>query len=714
MTQGVIPHSLLSEFDLSLFAAGSHYRLYEKMGSTLTELDGVKGCYFAVWAPNAGQVAVMGNFNNWNKESHALNKRWDSSGIWEGFIPGIGEGEVYKYAVRLPNSESYLEKGDPYARSWECPPKTASVVCSKEAFAWNDDKWMESRAGKNSLDAPISVYEVHLGSWKRKEEDGRRSLSYRELADDLVPYVKQMGFTHVELMPVMEHPFFGSWGYQVTGYFAPSSRYGSPADFAYLVDAFHRAGIGVFIDWVPSHFPSDMHGLFRFDGTALYEHEDYRLGYHPDWKSFIFNYGRHEVKSFLISNALYWLDVFHVDGIRVDAVASMLYRDYSRNDGEWIPNQFGGRENLEAVAFLKEFNEAVYSNFPDVQTIAEESTSWPMVSRPTSLGGLGFGMKWMMGWMNDVLEYFKENPLYRRFHHNKITFSLVYAFTENFMLPLSHDEVVHGKGSLLSRMPGDEWQRFANMRTLISWMYTHPGAKLLFMGSEIAQFSEWKHDESLLWQLLRYDLHKGMSEMVSELNDLYKNYEALYEQQFVDEGFEWIDFGDTQNSVICFYRKGKNKGKKVGKKLLVIGNFTPIAHERYRIGVDQAGSYREVFNSDAFRFGGSGVLNDQIIKSEKEPSHGQELSIEIKLPPMAFAVFEPIEKPGKSTEKKASASTKPAKSRKTTAAKGKSPAKPKATRKAKSTVAKKTGAAAAKAKAKPAKTGAKRSTKGSK
>jgi 1,4-alpha-glucan branching enzyme len=637
---GVIAHSLLTDFDTSLFGAGKHFKLYEKMGSTPMEVDGVAGTYFAVWAPNAEKVSVIGNFNKWNKTAHVLNARWDHSGIWEGFLPGVKEGDVYKYAVKIRGAEAYMEKGDPYAREWECPPKTASVV-RKLNMEWSDGTWMKNRKKNNSLDAPISVYEVHLGSWKRKPEDNNRSLTYREMADELVPYVKKMGFTHVEFMPVMEHPFFGSWGYQITGYFAASSRFGSPEDFGYLVNAFHKAGIGVFVDWVPSHFPGDMHGLFRFDGTSLYEHEDHRLGFHPDWKSYIFNYGRHEVRSFLISNALYWLDVFHIDGIRVDAVASMLYLDYSRKEGEWIPNRFGGRENLEAVSLLKEMNEAVYSSFPDVQTIAEESTSWPMVSRPVADGGLGFGIKWMMGWMNDILEYTKENPIYRRFHQNKLTFSLVYAFTENFMLPLSHDEVVHGKGSLLSRMPGDEWQRFANIRALYAWMYTHPGAKLLFMGDEFAQFSEWKHDESLLWNLLGFQYHEGVSNMVTELNALYKTQTPLYEQQFSSEGFEWIDYGDTKNSVISFYRKGKATGKKPGKRLLVVGNFTPATHENYRIGVDERGTYKEVFNSDSARFGGSGLTNDKVLNIDKIPSHGRANSIEMKLPPLGFVILEP-------------------------------------------------------------------------
>ncbi|MEM9050866.1 MAG: 1,4-alpha-glucan branching protein GlgB [Bacteroidota bacterium] len=634
-TANVIAHSVLTDFDISLFSSGKHFKLYEKLGSTPMEVDGVSGTYFAVWAPNAEALSVVGNFNGWNTETHHLNSRWDSSGIWEGFIPGVHENELYKYAIKTRGG-GVIEKGDPFAEMWEVPPSTASIVKSVQP-KWSDGTWMKNRKKKNSLNAPISVYEVHLGSWKRKFEEQNRSLSYRELADDLVPYVKEMGFTHVEFMPVMEHPFFGSWGYQITGYFAPSSRFGTPEDFAYLVNQFHKAGIGVFLDWVPSHFPNDAHGLYRFDGTALYEHEDPRLGYHPDWKSYIFNYGRHEVRSFLISNALYWLDKFHVDGLRVDAVASMLYLDYSRNEGEWIPNQFGGRENLESISLLKEMNSAVYENFPDVQTIAEESTSWPGVSRPVSMDGLGFGMKWMMGWMNDMLEYIKKNPLYRSYHQNQVTFSLVYAFTENFMLPLSHDEVVHGKGSLLSRMPGDEWQRFANLRALYAWMFTHPGAKLLFMGSEFGQFSEWKHDETLLWNLLKFDFHNGVSEMVKELNKLYKTEKAMHELNFDGDGFEWIDYSDNQNCVLSFYRKSKN-GKQ---KLLVVGNFTPNAHEEYKIGVDESGSFKEIFNSDSAEFGGSGFLNKRTLKTKKESLHGRENSIKLRIPPMGFTVLKP-------------------------------------------------------------------------
>ncbi len=679
--------SLFTDFDINLFKAGKHFKLYEKLGSHLAEVDGVKGTYFALWAPNAMSVSVIGNFNKWNSQGYALASRWDGSGIWEGFFPNIHEGAIYKYAIRSSVGGQYLEKGDPFARQWEIPPSTASVVKAPKP-QWTDGKWMKERGRHNALDQPCSVYEVHLGSWRRKADDGNRSLTYRELADELVPYVKELGFTHVEFMPVMEHPFFGSWGYQITGYFAPTSRFGSPEDFAFLVDAFHNAGIGVLLDWVPSHFPVDAHGLFRFDGTALYEHEDYRLGYHPDWNSFIFNYGRNEVRAFLISNAIYWFEQFHIDGMRVDAVASMLYLDYSRKHGQWVPNRYGGRENLDAITLLRELNDAIYSNFPDVQCIAEESTSWPMVSRPTSQGGLGFGMKWMMGWMNDVLEYFKVDPLYRRYHQNKLTFSLVYAFSENFMLPLSHDEVVHGKGSILSRMPGDEWQRFANMRVLYSWMYTHPGTKLLFMGNEFGQFSEWKHDESLLWNLYRFDFHKGIARMVGALNAMYKARPELHELNFDYNGFQWIDYNDTKNCILSFYRKDK-----AGNGLVVVGNMLPGSHEVYDIGVDHAGNYREIFNSDNADFGGNGFGNSKPLKTEERPSHSRAHTLTIRIAPLAFMVFEVV----KTKEKM---SVKPAKAKLSGAPKTKiKPAKPTPAAKAQSSKPKTTEKTTAKAKA---------------
>ncbi len=631
--ENVQSYSLFTDFDISLFSAGKHFKLYEKLGSTALEVEGKEGVYFAVWAPNAKEVAVIGTFNNWSRHAHRLMSRWDGSGIWEGFIPGVKPGDLYKYSIHAGHNK-ILEKGDPYAERWQTPPETASEVF-KSSYKWNDSEWMKSRKEHNALDAPISVYEMHLGSWKRKNDGSNNSLSYREMADELIPYLLEMGFTHVEFMPVMEHPFFGSWGYQVTGYFAPSSRFGSPDDFAFLVDELHRNNIGVFLDWVPSHFPGDIHGLFHFDGTSLYEHSDYRLGYHPDWNSFIFNYGRNEVRAFLISNAMYWFDRFHIDGMRVDAVASMLYLDYSREEGAWIPNKYGGRENLEAISLLREMNEAVYRDFPDVQTIAEESTSWPMVSKPVSKGGLGFGMKWMMGWMNDMLKYFRREAIHRRFHQDQITFSMVYAFTENFMLPLSHDEVVHGKGSILSRMPGDEWQRFANMRTLYCWMFFHPGAKLLFMGNEFAQTGEWNHDHSLSWGLLDKKNHAGIQKLVIGLNTLYKSNPALYELNFDPNGFDWIDFGDSKNTIIAFYRKGY----KPEDRLVIVGNFGVNAHRIYELGVDEQGSFEEIFNSDSEQYGGSGFVNGNLLETASFPKHRRENTLTMAVPPMGFSVL---------------------------------------------------------------------------
>jgi 1,4-alpha-glucan branching enzyme len=640
--------SLLTDFDTSLFGAGKHFRLYEKMGSHLGELNGEKGTYFAVWAPNAENVAVIGDFNYWNPAGYELFPRWDSSGIWEGFIPNVGKGAVYKYAIKSKFQVNLIEKGDPFALLWECPPRTASVVWEND-FKWSDEKWMNSRAEHNSLNKPISVYELHIASWRRKANEDNRSLTYRELAVELVDYLKELEFTHVEFMPVMEHPYGPSWGYQITGYFAPSSRFGSPEDFMFLIDSLHKAGIGVYLDWVPSHYPGDAHGLYQFDGTHLYEHADPRKGYHPDWNSYIFNYGRNEVKSFLISNACFWLDRYHADGLRVDAVASMLYLDYSRKEGEWIPNQFGGRENLEAISLLKEMNEEVYKSFSGIQTIAEESTAYPMISRPTFLGGLGFGMKWMMGWMNDTLEYFKRPTVYRKYHQNNITFSLTYAFTENFMLPLSHDEVVHGKGSLLDRMPGDDWQRFANLRLLFGYMFTHPGTKLLFMGGELGQRHEWNHEQSLGWDYLQFSLHGGMQKWVKALNKLYKNTPALYEFNFSNEGFEWVDFNDAQNSVIIYKRKSSNPDESV----YVVCNFTPSVQEAYRFGVAKSGQYFELLNSDSIEFGGSGFTNENtLIKAEPMPNHGRDYSIQIKLPPLGTAIFAMKKEPKKAKAKK--------------------------------------------------------------
>jgi len=627
--------SLFSDFDIDLFKSGKHYKLYEKLGAHPIAVKGVKGVYFAVWAPSAKSVSVVGDFNYWTHGEHALHVRWDSSGIWEGFIPNIQIGTTYKYKIQSNNGNIFTEKADPFARFCEHPPHTASVIW-EDAYHWNDTHWMDSRKTKNALDKPYSVYEIHLGSW-RKNRIENRSLTYREMAIELVDYLKETGFTHVEFMPIMEYPYDPSWGYQLIGYFAPTSRFGTPEDFKYLVDALHQAGIGVILDWVPSHFPEDAHGLGNFDGTNLYEHPDFKRGYHPDWKSLIFNYGRNEVKSFLISNALFWLDQYHADGLRVDAVASMLYLDYSRKEGEWEPNIYGGRENLEAIAFLKEFNEAVYTHFPDVQTIAEESTSFPMVSKPTFMGGLGFGMKWMMGWMHDTLEFFKLESVYRKYHHNAISFSMTYAFSENFMLPLSHDEVVYGKKSILNRMPGDEWQKFANLRLLYGYMFTHPGSKLLFMGNEIGQGNEWNFLTSIEWHLLDYPLHKGIKKLITDLNALYKNNPALYEKQFSSDGFEWINHQDSENSVISFIRKGHDDIKN----LIIVLNLTPIVRYHYRIGVPNKnnGKISEIFNSDMEKYGGSGVQNKAEIAIEATAWNWKENSAEITIPPLGVVVF---------------------------------------------------------------------------
>ncbi|MEM6321570.1 MAG: 1,4-alpha-glucan branching protein GlgB [Bacteroidota bacterium] len=630
----VINHSLLTDFDVELFRSGKHYRLYEKLGSHVIEVDGQWGTQFAVWAPGAKSVSVIGNFNFWDKKTHKLSPRWDSSGIWEGFIPFVGKGELYKYCVEAPNGQ-LLEKGDPFALFWEIPPNTSSITWQLD-YEWKDEDWLQKRKETTGQAQPYSVYEVHIGSWKKMAAD--KSLSYVEMATELVKYVKEMGFTHVEFMPVMEHPYFPSWGYQITGYFAPTSRFGSPQDFMSLVDAFHQAGIGVILDWVPSHFPEDAHGLGKFDGTCLYEHEDPRKGFHPDWKSLIFNYGRHEVRSFLISNALFWLDKYHADGLRVDAVASMLYLDYSRNEGEWIPNQYGGNENLEAVSFLKEFNETVYREYPDAITIAEESTSWTGVSRPTYTGGLGFGQKWMMGWMHDTLDYFTHEPVHRKYHHNSITFSLVYGFTENFMLPLSHDEVVHGKGAIIDRMPGDRWQKFANLRLLYSYMFTHPGTKLLFMGDEFGQTSEWSIEKGVDWWLTKFPEHRGLQTLIKDLNTFYKSTPAMYEKQFDPEGFEWISHQDGDNSLIAYLRKGEAEHKTQ----LVVCNFTPVVREDFRLGVPEASTWKEVLNSDAEKYGGSGVSNVKSVKTEKKEWNGKEDSVALSIPPLATIILEQV------------------------------------------------------------------------
>ncbi|MBT8259399.1 MAG: 1,4-alpha-glucan branching protein GlgB [Bacteroidia bacterium] len=629
----VITYSRFSEFDINLFKAGKHYNLYEKFGSHIMKVDGVNGTYFSVWAPSAKQVSVIGDFNFWIEGEHKLNVRWDGSGIWEGFIPNVGKGSTYKYKIQSHHNDIKTEKADPYARRCEHPPKTASIVWDSK-HSWKDKKWMAERKKHNAVDAPYSVYEVHLGSWKKHVEEDR-ILSYAELADELVDYVKEMNFTHVEFMPIMEYPYDPSWGYQLTGYFAPTSRFGYPEEFKELVDKFHQNGIGVILDWVPSHFPEDAHGLGFFDGSHLYEHPDRKKGYHPDWKSLIFNYGRNEVKSFLISNALFWLEEFHADGLRVDAVASMLFLDYSRDEGEWEPNQFGGRENLDAIAFMKEMNEAVYSSFPDVQTIAEESTSFPMVSRPTYLGGLGFGMKWMMGWMHDTLQYFSKDPIHRKYHQDDLTFSMTYAFTENFMLPLSHDEVVYGKHSILGRMPGDEWQRFANLRLLYSYMFTHPGTKLLFQGAEFGQSEEWNFQQSLDWHLLQYKVHKGLRDLVKDLNNLYRNEPALHQKQFSAEGFEWIDYKDAENSVLAYIRKGIEEEDDV----IIVCNMTPVPMMDYRIGLPKSGRLKEIFNSDLKKYNGTGQYKNTIRKAEKVEWQFRKHSVEITIPPFGMVAF---------------------------------------------------------------------------
>jgi 1,4-alpha-glucan branching enzyme len=628
-----------TDFDIELFQSGKHYRIYEKLGSHLMEANGKQGVYFAVWAPTAKSVAVMGNFNQWSENSHALKARWDGSGIWEGFFTEVKKGDIYKYNIVSYDNKTFA-KGDPYARRWETPPSTASMVWDTW-YEWSDSEWMKDRATKTGTAQPMSVYEVHLGSWKKKKEEGNRSLSYIELADELVTYVKNMNFTHVEFMPVMEHPYVPSWGYQITGYFAPSNRFGLPQDYMYLVEQLHKAGIGVILDWVPSHFPTDLHGLSYFDGTHLYEHSDPRKGFHPDWKSSIFNLGRNEVKSFLISNALFWIELYHADGLRVDAVASMLYLDYSRKEGEWEANEFGGRENLEAVTFLKEFNEAVYANYPDTVTIAEESTAWDGVTKATFDGGLGFGQKWMMGWMHDTLRYMGRETIYRRWHHDEISFSIVYAFSEKFMLPLSHDEVVHAKGSLLGRMPGDEWQKYANLRAMFGYMYTHPGTKLLFMGGEFAQYEEWSHERGLDWHVLSDPLKQGVQMLVKDLNYLYCNYPALYKNQFENEGFEWVSYNDNENSVISYLRKGETEEHDI----LVVCNLTLRVLKDYQLGISYQSEWQQILSSDDGKYGGSGQFtNPNNLKTSVQEMHGKANAITLTIAPLATMVFECIEK----------------------------------------------------------------------
>jgi len=625
--------SLLTAQDLYLFNEGRHYRLYEKLGSHFMTVDGEEGTYFAVWAPNAKGVFVTGSFNRWDPGSHPMKTK-GVSGIWEGFIPGVMRATTYKYHVVSRVNGYQYDKTDPFAFYCEVAPDTGSVVWDLW-YDWEDGEWMKNRGGKNGVGSPISTYEMHLGSWMRVPLEGNRMMTYRELAPRLVDYLTKMNFTHVEFLPVMEHPFYGSWGYQVTGLFAPTSRYGTPQDFMYLIDTLHRHGIGVILDWVPSHFTKDGHGLNYFDGTHLFEHADPRQGHHPDWDTQIFNYGRTEVQSFLLSSAYYWLDVFHADGLRVDAVASMLYLDYSRKEGEWIPNQYGGRENLEAIAFLRRFNEDVYRGRPDIVTIAEESTAWPMVSRPTSLGGLGFGMKWDMGWMHDTLVYMGQDPVHRKYHHDKLSFRMVYAFSENFILPLSHDEVVHGKGSLLGKMPGDTWQKFANLRALYGYMYGQPGKKLLFMGGEFGQWREWNHDESLDWHLLADPAHAGLSRWVEEVNAMYRREPALHELDFDPAGFEWVDCHDAERSVLTFLRKGQSTGDII----LVVCNFTPVPRHNYRVGVPRGGAWREMLNSDGREYGGSGQGNIGGAEAAPISAQGRLHALTIAVPPLSTLFF---------------------------------------------------------------------------
>ncbi len=625
--------SPLGDQDIYLFREGTHRRLFEKLGAHPGNEDGVDGTFFAVWAPSASGVSIVGNFNDWDSEANRMEQR-DGSGVWEAFVPRVAKGDVYKYNITSASGDYNVDKADPFAFRHEVPPATASIVWDLD-YAWRDGRWMKSRDASAALDAPMSIYEVHLGSWRRVPEEEGRPLTYREMANALPPYVNQMGFTHVELMPVTEYPYYGSWGYQTTGYFAATSRYGTPQDLMYLIDKLHQAGIGVILDWVPSHFPMDGHGPSYFDGTHLYEAADPRRGYHPDWKSMIFDYGRPEVRSFLISSAIFWLERFHVDAIRVDAVASMLYLDYSRPAGEWIPNQYGGRENLDAIVFLRKLNEAIYSEVPGAHSIAEESTSWPLVSRPTYVGGLGFGYKWDMGWMHDTLEYFQNDPINRKFHHNTVTFRQLYANSENFVLPLSHDEVVHMKGSLVGKMPGDPWQKFANLRLLYAYMFSQSGKKLLFMGSEIGQAGEWNHEESLDWNLLEHASHAGVQRFVEDLNRLYTSQPALYELDSSHKGFEWIDCNDWQHSVIVILRRSRKPGEEIVAAL----NFTPVERSGYRIGVPRAGTWTEILNSDSEHYWGSGSGNMGEVVAEELPHHGRPASMEITLPPLGAVFF---------------------------------------------------------------------------
>ncbi len=623
---------MLTDHDIYLFREGTHGRLYRHLGGHLGTRDDVAGAYFAVWAPNARRVSVIGEWSGWQSDAHLLAPRADSSGIWQGFVPGVQPGQAYKYRIESQQQNYVVEKADPFAFYAEKPPATASRACSLD-YTWHDADWMQQRARANALDAPMSIYELHLGSWRRKPNGDW--LGYRESAHALADYVERMGFTHVELLPVTEHPFYGSWGYQTTGYFAPSARYGCPQDFMYLVDTLHQAGIGVILDWVPSHFPNDAHGLHYFDGTFLYEHADPRQGFHPEWNSYIFNYGRNEVRAFLLSSAMFWLDRYHIDGLRVDAVASMLYLDYGRKAGEWIPNRYGGKENLEAIEFLRRLNETVYRDHPGAQVIAEESTAWPQVSRPVYTGGLGFGLKWNMGWMHDTLDYMATDPLYRTYHHHRLTFSLIYAFHENFVLPLSHDEVVYGKRSLLEKMPGDDWQKFANLRLLIGYMWTHPGKKLIFMGGEIGERREWSHERSIDWSLTKCRSHAGVQTWMGDINALYRAQPALHERDFDASGFSWIDCNDARASVLSYMRFGGENTKP----MLVVCNFTPVPQHNYIVGVPYAGYWRELLNSDAPRYGGSGMGNLGGVATSPVPAHGHLRSLTLTLPPLAALVF---------------------------------------------------------------------------
>jgi 1,4-alpha-glucan branching enzyme len=630
-----IAHSLFTDFDVSLFQAGKHFKLYEKFGAHPTTVDGQKGVYFAVYSPAATNIQVVGSFNDWDGDEHSLFVRWDSSGIWEGFIPGAKEGDMYKFKIFSSKDTRVRVKADPYAFKTELMPLSASIIWSSK-YKWKDKKWTtKERSLRNSHGAPQSIYEVHLGSWKK---DGGHSLSYKQLADELVSYVKEMGFTHVEMMPITEHPYYPSWGYLSTSYFAPTSRFGNPDELKILIDAFHKANIGVIVDWVPAHFPNDDFALADFDGSCVYEHFDRQKGFHPDWNSLIFNFERNEIRSFLISSAFYWFEQFHFDGLRVDAVSSMLYLDYSREEGQWSPNIYGGNEYLAAKEFLRDLNLAIYGNFPDVQMIAEESTAFPGVTKPTHTGGLGFGKKWMMGWMNDTLAYFSRDPIYRMYHHNEISFSLTYAFTENFLLPLSHDEVVHGKGSIISRMPGDDWQQFANLRLLYSYMFTHPGDKLLFMGNELGQRSEWNFNESLEWVALDHLPHKGIQTLVKDLNNLYTSEVALHKNSFSPEGFDWISYDDHENSVLAYARKGDDD------TIIAICNFTPNIIADYRIGVPEKGKYKVLMNTDDVKYGGSGSSKKRVYNSKAKESHGKKNSLDITLAPLGTLILKKVSK----------------------------------------------------------------------